>query len=217
MGTEKLEHRLDQVDIKQTRTPTQPIRFKDEVINKVRKENYVFGKKSNKFIPFIVSKDSHQKGLKLRIYKGAPGQKDTKKVFYLQFWFGGKADIHKIGTYSQRFGVRECDEYLIKLVKTHTDSKNGYWTKDPNETAKNDKRLVDKPDTTLTAGKSLNDVIEDYCKGGFEKDNKLGSGTSKSCQIWLRYMARYNNRQLLVEFENNDNGKAVATFRSFIL
>ena len=214
MGTEKLEHRLDQVDIKQTRTPTQPIRFKDEVINKVRKENYVFGKKSNKFIPFIVSKDSHQKGLKLRIYKGAPGQKDTKKVFYLQFWFGGKADIHKIGTYSQRFGVRECDEYLIKLVKTHTDSKNGYWTKDPNETAKNDKRLVDKPDTTLTAGKSVNEVIEDYCKGGFEKDNRVGSRTSKSCQIWLRYMAGYNNRQLLVEFADNDNGEAVATFRS---
>ena len=214
MGTEKLEHRLDQVDIKQTRTPTQPIRFKDEVINKVRKENYVFGKKSNKFIPFIVSKDSHQKGLKLRIYKGAPGQKDTKKVFYLQFWFGGKADIHKIGTYSQRFGVRECDEYLIKLVKTHTDSKNGYWTKDPNETAKNDKRLVDKPDTTLTAGKSVNEVIEDYCKGGFEKDNRVGSRTSKSCQIWLRYMAGYNNRQLLVEFEDDNNGEAVATFRS---
>ena len=44
MGKEILEHRLDQVEIKQTRTPTQPIRFKDEVINKVRKENYVFGK-----------------------------------------------------------------------------------------------------------------------------------------------------------------------------
>ena len=62
MGKGILEHRLDQVDIKQTRTPTQPIRFKDEAINKVRKENYVFGKKTNKFIPFIVSKDSHQKG-----------------------------------------------------------------------------------------------------------------------------------------------------------
>ena len=83
MGKEILEHRLDQVEIKQTRTPTQPIRFKDEVINKVRKENYVFGKMPNKFIPFIVSKDSHQKGLKLRIYKGSPGREETKKVFYL--------------------------------------------------------------------------------------------------------------------------------------
>jgi len=214
MGKEILEHRLDQVEIKQTRTPTQPIRFKDEVINKVRKENYVFGKMPNKFIPFIVSKDSHQKGLKLRIYKGSPGQKDTKKVFYLQFWFGNKSDIHKIGTYSQRFGVRECDQYLIELVKTHTDMKTGYWIKDPNETAKNEKRLVDKPDTTLTAGKSINEVIEDYCKGGFEKDNRVGSRTSKSCQIWLRYMAGYNNRQLLVEFEDDDNGEAIATFKA---
>ena len=214
MGKEILEHRLDQVEIKQTRTPTQPIRFKDEVINKVRKENYVFGKMPNKFIPFIVSKDSHQKGLKLRIYKGAPGQKDTKKVFYLQFWFGGKADKHSIGQYNQRFGVRECDEYLINLVKTHTDSKTRFWIKDPNETKRDEKRLIEKPDTTLTAGKSINEVIEDYCKGGFEKDNRVGSRTSKSCQIWLRYMAGYNNRQLLVEFEDNDNGEAVATFRS---
>ncbi len=35
MGTQKLDQKLDQVDIKQTR----PIRFKDESINKVRNEN----------------------------------------------------------------------------------------------------------------------------------------------------------------------------------
>ena len=78
MDNEILEHRLDQVKIKQTRAQIKPIRFKDDAINKVRKENYVFGKKPNKFIPFIVSKDSHQKGLKLRIYKGSPGDKETK-------------------------------------------------------------------------------------------------------------------------------------------
>ena len=54
MSDEILEHRLEQVKIKQTKTPNKPIRFKDEAINKVRKENYVFGKKPNKFIPFIV-------------------------------------------------------------------------------------------------------------------------------------------------------------------
>ena len=79
MDTEKLETQLETVEIKQTRDKVEPIRFRDETINKVRKENYVFGKKPTKFIPFIVSKDSHQKGLKLRIYKGAPGEKDTKK------------------------------------------------------------------------------------------------------------------------------------------
>jgi len=72
---------------------------------------------------------------------------------------------------------------LSKLHKTHTDNRTGYWIKYPNETAKNEKRLVDKPDTTLTASKSLDDVIEDYCKGGFDKDNKVGRRPSKSCQI----------------------------------
>ena len=86
--------------------------------------------------------------------------------------------------------------------------------KSPIKTRVDEKRLVDKPDTTLTAGKSVNEVIEDYCKGGFEKDNRVGSRTSKSCQIWLRYMAGYNNRQLLVEFEDDDNGEAVPTFRA---
>ena len=44
MDSEILEHRLDQVKIKQTRAQIKPIRFKDDAINKVRKENYVFGK-----------------------------------------------------------------------------------------------------------------------------------------------------------------------------
>ena len=45
MGTQKLDHSLEQVDIKQTRSKIDPIRFKDEAINKVRKENYKFGQK----------------------------------------------------------------------------------------------------------------------------------------------------------------------------
>ena len=196
MGTKKLETQLETVEIKQTRDQIEPIRFRDEAINKVKKDNYNFGKKRFKYIPFKVSKDSHQKGLVLKVLKGRPGVSQTEKIFYLRFWFGGKADMHWIGKYSQTFGTRECDDYLSELVKTHTDSRNGYWTKDPNETAKNEKRLVDKPDTTITAGKSLNDVIEDYCKGGFEKDNKVGSRTSKSCQIWLRYRASSNERRI---------------------
>jgi len=33
MGTEKLEHRLDHLEIKQTRTQTKPIRVKEDAIN----------------------------------------------------------------------------------------------------------------------------------------------------------------------------------------
>lgn len=86
MSDEKLVPKLEQVKIKQT----SPIRFKDETINKINKEQFIFGIKRDLFIPFIVSKDSHQKGLKLRIYKGRIGSKETKKTFYLQYWFNGK-------------------------------------------------------------------------------------------------------------------------------
>jgi len=215
MGTEKLEPQLDQGEKKQTRTHLEPIRFREDAIIRVKNSQYNFNNRSFLFIPFKVSNDSHQKGLKLKIFKGtARDNKINKKIFFIQYWFSGRPSKHKIGNYSQSFGVKECDEYLSELHKTHTDSRTGYWIKDPNETAKNEKRLVDKPDTTITAGKSLNDVIEDYCKGGFEKDNKVGSRTSKSCQIWLRYMAGYNNRQLLVEFEDDSNGEAIATFKA---
>ena len=57
MSDEKLVPRLEQGKIKQT----SPIRFRDDTINKIRKEQFNFGKKRDLFIPFIVSKDSHQK------------------------------------------------------------------------------------------------------------------------------------------------------------
>ena len=49
--TEKLDQKLDQVEIKQTRSETDkldPIRFKDEAINKIRKQNIVWGKRNQK-------------------------------------------------------------------------------------------------------------------------------------------------------------------------
>ena len=76
--TEKLDHELDQVKIKQTSTKNEnlePIRFRDEAINKIKKANINFGKRSYIFVPFIVSKDSHQKGLKLRVFKGSVKEK----------------------------------------------------------------------------------------------------------------------------------------------
>lgn len=77
MSEQKLVRELDQIEIKQT----SPIRFKDDAINKIRKQNIVWNKRTDIFIPFKVSKDSHQKGLKLRVFKGALGDKDTRRVF----------------------------------------------------------------------------------------------------------------------------------------
>jgi len=162
--TEKLEPQLEQIEIKQTRTFLEPIRFREDAINRVKNTQYKFNNNSFLFIPFKVSNDSHQKGLKLKIFKGTTeDSKINKKIFFIQYWFNGRPSKHKIGNYSQSFGVKECDEYLSKLHETHTDSRTGYYIKDPNETAKNDKRIVPKPDTTLTAGKTINEVIEDYC------------------------------------------------------
>ena len=137
MGTEKLDTGLDQVKIEQTRDKIDPIRFRDETINKVRKENYKFDKKRYLYIPFKVDKDTHFKGLKLKIAKGSPGDKDTQKTFFIQFWFNGRANKHKIARYSQRFGTKECNEYLVDLFNTHTDPATKLWIKDPNETRKN--------------------------------------------------------------------------------
>ena len=200
MGTQKLDQKLDQVDIKQTR----PIRFKDDAINKIKKQNIDFGKRSYVFFPFIVSKDSHQKGLKLRVYKGSLGDKTTKKVFYIQYWFNGRAQKYRLGDYSQRFGVRECDEELIKIHRDHTDPETGFWIKDPNITKRDEKRFVEKPDTTVAKAYTVNDVIEAYCgaaifdeeaERGFSKDRKDGYRTKKHAREWFRCMAGYNQRQ----------------------
>ena len=205
MSEEILGHKLGQVDIKQTR----PIRFKDEAINKIKKQNIDFGKRSYIFIPFIVSKDSHLKGLKLRVYKGALGDKDTVRVFYLVFWFNGKSCRYSIGHYSQTFGAKECDEAIRQIYLTHTDPKTGYWIKDPNETRKNNKRIVEKPDTTTAKDYTVNEVIEAYCGApifdeeadrGFSKDRKDGYRSKKHAREWFRCMAGYSHRQTLIDF-----------------
>ena len=69
---------------------------------------------------------------------------------------------------------KDIEKICLNLTETHQDHR-GLWIKSLVQTKINDKRLVDKPDTTLIAHKTINDFIEDYCKGGLEKDNKVGS------------------------------------------
>ncbi len=222
MGTEKLETPLEKVGIKQTRDKVEPIRFRDEAINKVKKENYNFGKKRFKYIPFKVSKDSHQKGMVLKILKGTVEDKQTDKIFYVRFWFNGKSDMHWIGKYSQSFGTKECDEYLVDLVKTHQDPKTKFWIKDPNETKKNEKRIVEKPDTSKAKGYTINELIEAYSgarihdepeERGFSKDRKEGYRRAKSCRSWARYMFGYNARLQLIQFRDDDKGYGYTEFK----
>ena len=230
----KLEAKLEDTEIKQTRgssaSPSgsasprssnqiKSIRFKEEAINKVRKENYDFGEKRFLYIPFSVGKDTHQRGLKLYITKGRIGDTSTKKVFYTQFWFNGRASKHKVGNFNQQFGVKECNDYLIELYKTHIDPQTGLWIKDPNVTARNNVRIVPKKDTTAPAGKTINETLESYCGAdeleghrGFLKDIKQGYKNSKSAKNIFRCMAGYSKRQSLVTFEDDDNGYSVRKF-----
>ena len=100
----KLDQKLEQVEIKQTRTKPSSIRFNNGAINKIKSSQYIFGKNNFLFIPFNVSKDSHQRGLKLKIFKGR-----DKKIFFIQYWFNGRPSKYRVGTYSQSFGVEECN------------------------------------------------------------------------------------------------------------
>ena len=203
---EKLDNEHATDPIKQTRNKREIMSFRDSAIEKISIKNLNFGSKRFRQFKFNVSKGSSLKGLLLRVSKS--GRKD----FIMDIWFSGKTNHYTIGQFPN-IKCKDVEKICLDLANTHQDER-GLWIKSPIKTRVDEKRLVEKPDTTLTAGKSLNDVIEDYCKGGFEKDNRVGSRTSKSCQIWLRYMAGYNNRQLLVEFEDNDNGEAVPTFKA---
>ena len=77
MSEQKLVTELDPIEIKQTSNKIEAIRFRDEAIKKIRKENLEFGKKRYLYIPFKVDKDTHLRGLKLKIAKGSPGSKNT--------------------------------------------------------------------------------------------------------------------------------------------
>ena len=204
---EKLDNKLATDPIKQTSNKREVIPFRDSAIEKISKTNTDFNLKRFKEFKFDVSKGSSLKGLVLRFSRAT-----NQKAIVLNFWFNSKPGWITLGSFP-KIRCKDIEKICLDLATTHQDDR-GLWIKSPVQTKIDEKRLVDKPDTTLTAGKSINEVIEDYCKGGFEKDNRVGSRTSKSCQIWLRYMAGYNNRQLLVEFADDNNGEAVATFRS---
>ena len=221
--TEKLDTKLDQVEIKQTRSKADPIRFRDDAINKIKKENFEFGKKRYLYIPFKVDKDTHLRGLKLKIAKGKPGSNHTEKTFFVQFWYNNRANKHKVGRYSQRFGTQECNKYLLDLISTHTDPETKLWIKDPNETRKNDQRLVEKPDTTIAKGYTVNEVIEAYSgakiydepiERGFSKDRRDGYRTAKHSREWMRCMAGYNDRMDCVKFRDDDDGYGYPEFKA---
>ena len=169
---EKLANKLATDPIKQTSNKREVIPFRDSAIDKLKKTNTIFGNRKLNIYKFDIPKGSSLKGLQLKFHKNT-----GLKSFVLSLWINQRNDYYTIGAYPN-IRCKDVEKICLELADTHQDER-GLWIKSPNKTRVDEKRLVDKPDTTLTAVKSINEVIEDYCKGGFEKDNKVGSRTSK--------------------------------------
>jgi integrase len=212
--TDKLDNKLETSEIKQTRNKRTLITFRDSTIEKITKANTDFNLKRFRLFKFDVPKGSSLKGLTLRV------SKDTgAKYFILSFWFNNRSDYYPLGKFPQ-IRCKDVERLCLELAETHQDSR-GIWIKNPNQTRIDEKRLVEKPDTTKPKGYTINEVIEAYCgaelpgeqtERGFSKDRKEGYRRAKSCRNWFRYMAGYNHRNTLVKFYDDDQGYGYPKF-----
>ena len=212
----KLDNKHATEEIKQTRNKRELIPFRDSAIEKISKTNIDFQLKRFKEFKFDVSKGSSLKGLLLRI-SNRTGRKD----FTIDVWFKGKTVHYTIGQFPQ-IKCKDVERICMDLSETHQDER-GYWIKNPLQTKTDEKRLVEKPDTTKPKGYTVNEVIEAYCgakmpgeeiERGFSKDRKDGFRAAKSCRSWFRSMAGYNHRQSLVEFDEDMDGYGIHRFKS---
>ena len=196
---EKLHDKLETKGIKQTgnktvegsavaspspgsRSKIQQIDFKDSAILGIKKTNTEFGLRRFKWFKFNVSKGTSLKGLLLRFARNT-----ERKDFVIHFWFQGKSDYYTLGRFPN-LRCKAVEKTCLELAETHQDER-GNWIKSPIQTRKDKKRIVAKKDTTLPAGKTVNEVIESYCgtdeeegHRGFLKDMKQGYKTSKSAK-----------------------------------
>jgi len=186
--------------------------FRDSAVEKIKNIDISFGASRFKEFKFDVSKGTSLKGLLLRVSRDT-GRKD----FTMSIWFNSKPIHYTIGNFP---GLRckDVEKLCIDLAETHQD-KRGNWIKNPNETRANKKRIIPKEDTSMPAGKTINEVIESYCGAdegeghrGFLKDIKSGYKTSKSAKNIFRCLAGYNKRQSHVTFEDDENGWCVREF-----
>jgi len=210
----KLDIKLELNEINQTRTKRPIIPFKDNAISKITRSNTNFGTKKYVSFNFDVSKGSSLKGLMLKFYK-----QTEKKSFVLSFWFNKRNNYYIVGSYPN-INCKDVEKLCLELATTHQDER-GIWIKDPNKTRFDQKRLIEKPNTTLPKGYTINEVIEAYCgaelpgeitERGFSRDRKEGYRRAKSCRNWFRYMCGYNNRSSLVRFIDDDNGYGYGEF-----
>tara|TARA_R100001530_G_C4317015_1_gene154658 strand:+ start:263 stop:2008 length:1746 start_codon:yes stop_codon:yes gene_type:complete len=188
------------------------IAFRDSAIERIKKIDIKFGNSGFKEFKFNVSKGTSLKGLLLRI-----SRRTERKDFTMDIWIHGKKTHYTIGTFPT-LRCKDIERICLELAETHQDEK-GYWIKNPIETKRDKKRLIPKEDTTIPAGKTVNDTIESYCGAdeaeghrGLLKDVKQGYKTSKSAKNIIRGLIGYNKRQSLVTFNDDENGHCVREF-----
>jgi len=210
--TEKLDNRPVTNEIKQTCNKKSTLPFKDKSIESIKKNNTDFKGKRHKIFRFDVPKGSSLKGLNLRFAR------DTeRKDFILAFWFNKVNRYYSLGHFPN-IRCKDVEKICLGLAQTHQDHR-GLWIKSPIQTKADEKRLVPKKDTSIAAGKTVNEVLESYLGAdeeeghrGLLKDIKQGYKTSKSAKNIFRCMAGYNKRQSLVTFEDDVNGYGVRKF-----
>ena len=143
----KLGTELGHNEISHSRTQKFKLKFTDFAVEKYVASFFINGKvKARKYVPFDVSRHTILKGLKLCIQKST-----GSKLFWLQFWFNGKADYYSVGKrIPGSWGVNEVEDKLLPIVRSHTNDK-GHWIKSPVESEKKkaleDQRLVEDHQT----------------------------------------------------------------------
>ena len=144
--------------------PTIP--FRDSAIDKITKSRTEFGNRRFKEFRFDIPKGSSLKGLQLRFSRIT-----EKKKFIISFWFNKRNEYYILGAYPN-IRCKDVEKLCLELAETHQDER-GLWIKNPNETRANEKRTITKKDTTMPAGKTINEVGESYC-GTDEKEGHRG-------------------------------------------
>ena len=161
-------------------------------------------------LPFDVPHKSLFQGLCLSI------QKNGSMHFWLRFWFNGKADYWTIGKYKEDFGVKEVEDKLYEIVRSHKDDR-GYWIKNPKETEK--KELIEKERSLKSEEyiqaerKTINEVIIELMKANMPKIKAEGTLCAKSIREQSRFLIGYNKRSRFLSYSDNESGNGRITFR----
>ena len=131
--TEKLDTKLDTVEITQTRSKRPTISFRDSAVDKITKTNTEFGNRQVKEFKFDVPKGSSLKGLQLRFYRTT-----GVKNFVLSIWVNQRNEYYIIGAYPN-IRCKDVEKICLDLTDAHQDQR-GLWIKNPNKTRIDEKR-----------------------------------------------------------------------------